>query len=136
MLPLSSARGFCANGEFAIHCQGALQASSLAPLKRGVCGRGWLLTVSIFHPSVVAFLPKADVSQVEDPCHDLQHQLLILAPDADDLHGVLGVVGTLSAPARPQPPSGAPPPRELTMVSWKSLRSSVPSTWYVSDWFR
>lgn len=104
--------------------QGPCECPHLPPQSRGP----QLLTVSIFHPSVVAFLPKADVSQVEDPRHDLQHQLLVLAPDADDLHGVLGARGARQPlPSRGRLwgcSSGA-----LTMVSWKSLRSSVPSTW-------
>lgn len=89
----------------------------------------WLLTVSVLHPGVVALLPEADVAQVQDPCHDLQHQLLVLAADADDLHGILGVHRPREPRPSPRAFGDSPPSQPLTMVSWKSLRSSVPSTW-------
>lgn len=129
-LPLS-ARGFVLWRVFSSLPRVPVSVPTCLPQSRGPR----LLTVSIFHPSVVAFLPKADVSQVQDPRHDLQHQLLVLAPDADDLHGVLGARGARQ-PLRRRSCLWGCSSRALTMVSWKSLRSSVPSTWYVSDWFR
>lgn len=110
--------------------------ASLPLIPEGPCdrpqpspGAAWLLTVGVLHPGVVALLPEADVAQVQDPCHDLQHQLLVLTADADDLHGVLGVQGPREPPRGPRAFGDSPPSWALTTVSWKSLRSSVPSTW-------
>lgn len=40
------------------------------------------LTVLALYCSIVVLLPEADVSQVEDPSHQLQHSVLLLGRQA------------------------------------------------------
>lgn len=54
----------------------------------GVCARV-PLTVSALHLCVVACFYKANVSQVEDACNDLQHLSLDVTRDPNHLHGFL-----------------------------------------------
>lgn len=50
-----------------------------------------VLTVGALDLAVVARLDEADVAQVEDTCHDLQHLSLDVPRDPDHLHGLLYV---------------------------------------------
>lgn len=47
------------------------------------------LTVHTLHPGVIPIFTEADVSQVQDSCHQLEDQLLDVGRDPDDLHGIL-----------------------------------------------
>lgn len=49
-----------------------------------------LLTLLALHRRVIADFLEADVPQVEDARHDLQHQRLLLCEDPDHVHRVLG----------------------------------------------
>lgn len=49
-----------------------------------------LLTLLTLHSCVIANFFEADVPQVEDACHYLQHQCLLLREDPNHIHRVLG----------------------------------------------
>lgn len=47
------------------------------------------LTVCTLHTGIVPFFTEADVPQVQDPCHELQDELLHAGWNPNDVHGVL-----------------------------------------------
>lgn len=47
------------------------------------------LTVYTLHTGIIPFFTEADVPQMQDPCHELQDQLLHTGWNPNDLHGVL-----------------------------------------------
>lgn len=54
------------------------------------------LTLFTLHCCVIADFFEADISEVEDSCHYLQHQRLLLREDPNDIHRMLEEKGEIA----------------------------------------